>query len=87
MTTDEGRSERYPRGPQRYVQQRRTTDRGTDRGTSEPGWPPATDGDAVEGAPAEDSPAREPTERIERMEDASSPEEMEDDRGDLQRQR
>jgi hypothetical protein len=70
--------ERYARAPQRYVQPRRTTDRSTDRGTSEPGRPPRTDREAIDGAPAEDSPAREPTERVERMEDADSAEELDE---------
>ena len=33
----------HPREPRRDVEQRRTTDRGTDPGTSEPGMPPRTD--------------------------------------------
>lgn len=66
------RIEERPRESQKDVQQHRTTDRGTDVGTSEPGVPPRTDT-----GPTEDSPAREPTERVERMEDASSVEEVE----------
>lgn len=82
--------------PHQDVEQRRTTERGRDPGTSEPGVPPRTHEEdrqtersprigppgttqvdeklhAVpeEEAPTEDSPAREPTERIERMENAA----------------
>lgn len=70
--------ERYPREPQRYVQQRRTTDRSTHRNAPEPELPPRTDREAIEAAPTEDSPAREPTERVERMEDAGSEEELDE---------
>ena len=83
--------ETHPRESDKDVQQRRMTDRGTDPGTSEPGNPPReTDversdrigppgttqvGENLEGAPTEDSPAREPTEKIERMQEASRDEE------------
>lgn len=49
----------------------RIADRGTDVETSEPGKPPHIDADVnLQGGPTEDSPAREPTERVERMGDA-----------------
>lgn len=69
----------HPREPRNDVEQRRTTERGNDPGTSEPGTPPRT-GEGLEGAPTEDSPARGPTERVERIEDATSEEEVEDER-------
>lgn len=78
--------ETHPREPLKDVEQRRMTERGTDPGTSEPGTPSRTRenerserigppgttqvGENLEGGPTEDSPAREPSERVERMEDA-----------------
>lgn len=79
--------EQHPREPEQDVEQRRMTDRGTDPGTSEPGTPDRSPrigpnqttgaGEHLEGAPTEDSPAREPTERVERMEESSSEEGVE----------
>lgn len=79
--------QQHPREPKHDVEQRRMTERGNDPGTSEPGTPdrssepdrskrmgpPQTTGvpDSLEGAPTEDSPAREPTEKVERMEEAA----------------
>ena len=84
--------ETHPREPEQDAEQRRTTERGRDPGTSEPGTPtrdaetersatersqrigpPGTTrvGEGLKGAPTEDSPAREPTERIEKMREAT----------------
>jgi hypothetical protein len=45
----------HPREPRKDVEQRRTTDRGTDPGTSEPGMPPRTDIEPERGEPDERS--------------------------------